>query len=254
MFREILWLRCDAGPGRKSGPRLKKSDFNQVARPRLWRNGLVPSPTPKIGCPHLRRRGGSRTTAEVGAQARRDASPLSLNRPCSAPSPPRGRSDLLGPIAVGVGDYFHHVTVGVLEIDAATAVQMIDLAGLGAPRIGVILDALRANAGERRVELGVADKERVVPRTKLFARIEIEGHAVRSLHRDEMAPFRPRLEIEDIGEELGRDPFVLRRDDRVIELDTHLVLPSRFLILSRHRPGRGDLAVQAGRAYRSCPG
>jgi hypothetical protein len=82
-----------------------------------------------------------------------------------------------------------------------------------------------------------------MPRTKLFARIEIEGHAVRCLHRDEMAPFRPRLEIEDIGEELGRDPFVLRPDDRVIEFDTHLVLPSRFLILSRHRPGRGDLAV-----------
>src|SRR5690349_5281503 len=116
--------------------------------------------------------------------------------------------------------------------------QMIDLAGVGASRIGVIPDALSADAGKRRVELGVADKKRVMPRTKLFARIEIEGHAVRCLHRDEMAPFRPRLEIEDIGEELGRDPFVLRRDDRVIEFDTHLVLPSRFLMLSRHRPGR----------------
>jgi hypothetical protein len=51
-----------------------------------------------------------------------------------------------------------------------------------------------------------------------------------------MAPFRPRLEIEDIGEELGRDPFVLSRDDRVIEFDTHLVLPSRFLILTRYGP------------------
>jgi hypothetical protein len=74
-----------------------------------------------------------------------------------------------------VGDYLHHVTVGVVEIDAATAVQMIDLAGLGAPRIGVIPDALSADAGERRVELGVADKERVMPRTKLFARIENRG-------------------------------------------------------------------------------
>src|SRR5271156_7213386 len=158
------------------------------------------------------------------------------DRQCSAPSPARSRSDLLGPVAVGVGDYFHHVTVGVVEIDPATAVQMIDLAGLGAPRIGVIPDALSADAGERRVELGVADKERVMPRTKLFARIEIEGHAVRCLHRDEMAPFRPRLEIEDVSEELGRDPFVLRRDDCVIEFDTHLVLPSRFLILSRYGP------------------
>ena len=76
---------------------------------------------------------------------------------CSAPSPARSRSDLLGPVAVGVGDYFHHVTVGVLEIDDATDVQMIDLAGLGAPRIGVILDSLRADAGERRVELDIAD-------------------------------------------------------------------------------------------------
>src|SRR5271156_1459857 len=155
--------------------------------------------------------------------------------PCGEPSP-RGRSDLLGPVAVGVGDYFHHVTVGVVEIDPATAVQMIDLAGLGAPRIGVIPDALSADAGERRVELGVADKEGVMPRPELFARIEIQGHAVRCLDRDEMAPFRPRLEIEDIGEELGREPFVLRRDDRVIEFDTHLVLPSRFLILSRYGP------------------
>ena len=68
------------------------------------------------------------------------------DRQCSAPSPARSRSDLLGPVTVRVGDYFHHVTVRVVEIDAAAAVQMIDLAGLGAPRIGVIPDALCANA------------------------------------------------------------------------------------------------------------
>src|SRR5258708_8596066 len=43
---------------------------------------------------------------------------------------------------------------------------------------------------------------------------------------NEMPPFGPRLEIEDIGEELGRGPFVLRRDDRVVEFDAHLLLPS----------------------------
>src|SRR5215471_1968768 len=169
------------------------------------------------------------------------------DKQCRAPA--RSRSDLLGPVAVGVRDYFHHVTVGVIEIDAATAVQMIDLAGLGSARIRVIPDALSANTGERRVELGVADKERVMPRTKLFARIEIEGHAVRCLDRDEMAPFWPRLEIEDIGEELGRHPFVFRRDDRVIEFDTHLVLPSRFLVLSRVIGlGEETWRVWAGRA------
>ena len=77
--------------------------------------------------------------------------------------------------------------------------------GLGAARIGVIPDALSTDAGKRRIELGVADKEGIMPRPELFARSEIEGHAVRCLDRDEMAPFRPRFEIEDIGEEFGRD-------------------------------------------------
>jgi len=63
-----------------------------------------------------------------------------------------GRSDLLGAVAVGVGDYFHQVTVGVVKIDAATTVQMIDFAGPCAPRMGVVPDALSADSGERRVE------------------------------------------------------------------------------------------------------
>jgi hypothetical protein len=54
-----------------------------------------------------------------------------------------------------VGDYFHQVTVGVIEMDAATAVQVIDLAELCAPRISVIPDALSADLGERRVEFRV---------------------------------------------------------------------------------------------------
>ena len=84
--------------------------------------------------------------------------PAAPSRSCpgSAPATGREQSDLLWPIAVGVGDYLHHVTVGVFEIDAATAVQMIDLAGLGTPRIGVITDAPSADAGECRVKFGVA--------------------------------------------------------------------------------------------------
>jgi len=66
-----------------------------------------------------------------------------------------GRSDLLGAVAVGVGDYFHQVTVGVVKIDAATTVQMIDFAGPCAPRMGVVPDALSADSGERRVEFRV---------------------------------------------------------------------------------------------------
>src|ERR1700719_3011634 len=56
------------------------------------------------------------------------ATPERVRRPCGAPSPARGRSDLLGPVAVGVGDYFHHVPVGVVEIDAVMGPRRGDLA------------------------------------------------------------------------------------------------------------------------------
>jgi hypothetical protein len=125
----------------------------------------------------------------------------------SAQSPAREPLNLLGPVAVGPGNYLHQMTVRVIEIDSAATMQMIDLAGLGAPRIGVIADALSADTGERRVELGVADKEGVMSRPELFTRIKIEGNTVRNPDRDEMAPFRPRFEIQDIGEEFGRDPL-----------------------------------------------
>jgi hypothetical protein len=59
---------------------------------------------------------------------------------------------LLGPVAVWPGNDLHQVAVGVFEIDAATTVQVVDLAGLGAPRIGIMLDAVSANAGERRIK------------------------------------------------------------------------------------------------------
>src|SRR5215472_10119965 len=71
--------------------------------------------------------------------------------------PPRrsDRSALLRPVAVRVGDDFHQVTARIFEIDAAAAVQVIDLARFGAPRVGVIAGAVSADTDERRVELGV---------------------------------------------------------------------------------------------------
>src|SRR6266404_742244 len=143
------------------------------------------------------------------------------------------------------------MTTRIVEINAAAAVQVIDLAGFGAPRIGVIPGAQSADAGERRVELGIADEESIMPRPELLARIEIEGHPVSCFDRNEMAPFRPRLEIEDIGEELGRGPFVLRRDDRVIEFDTHLVLPHDLSFY--HVIGLGEEARRYSSPYPTSP-
>src|SRR5260370_40031057 len=112
--------------------------------------------------------------------------------------------------------------VRVVEIDAGAAIAMVDLAGTLAARRGVMLDALGADAGIRGVELFFADEECIVLRPEILAVGEIEGDAVGGAHRGEMAPLGPGFEVEDVGEEFGRGPSVLRRDDRVVELDTHL--------------------------------
>src|ERR1700730_13077777 len=117
------------------------------------------------------------------------------------------------------------MAVGVGEITAAAAVEVVDFARPLAAEIRVMRDAGGADAGERRVELRFADEEGVVLRAKTLRVGKIEGDAVARPDRHEMAPFRPRLQVQDVGEELGGCPLVLRRDDRVVQLDAHLRAP-----------------------------
>ena len=53
----------------------------------------------------------------------------------------------------------------------------------------------------------------------------VERYPVARADRDEMRPLRSCLQSEYIGEELGRCPFISGRDDGVIELDSHFLLP-----------------------------
>src|SRR5262249_47950122 len=53
-----------------------------------------------------------------------------------------------------------------------------------------------------------------------------QGHPVAGADRNEMRPLRPRLQSEDVGEEFGRPPFVRGRNDRVVELHCHVILPT----------------------------
>jgi hypothetical protein len=59
-------------------------------------------------------------------------------------------SSSLGDWAVGLGDQFEQVAVGVVEIDAAAAVEVIDLARPLAAEIRIMCDAGGADAGECR--------------------------------------------------------------------------------------------------------
>src|SRR5204863_907598 len=116
-----------------------------------------------------------------------------------------------------------------IEIDPAAAVAVVDLAGPLAPGGGVVPYPAGADARQRRIELRLTDKEGVMLRPELLAIGEIERDAVRGSDRHEMAPFRPGFQVQNVGEKFGGGPFVPRRDDRVIELDTHSLSPSQAL-------------------------
>jgi len=98
------------------------------------------------------------------------------------------RSSPLGDRAVWAGDQFKQVTVRVVEIDAAAAIEMIDLARPLATEICVMLNAGGADAGERRVKLLFAYQEGVVLRAESLGVRKIEGDPVTGLDRYEGAP------------------------------------------------------------------
>src|SRR6516165_12650354 len=135
-------------------------------------------------------------------------------------------SSALGGRAVWAGDQLKQVAVRVVEIDAAATIEMIDLAGTLAAEIRVVLHPGGADAGEGGIEFRVADQESIVLRAEALGVGKIESDPVARLDRNEVAPCWSRLQVQDVGEELGGSPFVLRRDDRVVQLDTHLSSPS----------------------------
>ena len=61
------------------------------------------------------------------------------------------------------------MTVRVVEIDAPAAVAMVDLAGPLAAGRCVVLDPAGTDPRERRVELRLADEERIVLRPEILA-------------------------------------------------------------------------------------
>src|SRR5262245_28530065 len=76
------------------------------------------------------------------------------------PSPAFGKAGDLhcGFFAVGMCDDLHAVTVRVVEIDAASAMVVVDPSWIVAERVGVERGADSAYAFEDRVELGLLDK------------------------------------------------------------------------------------------------
>src|SRR5262249_35292769 len=71
-----------------------------------------------------------------------------------------------------------HMARGVAEVEAAATVPTVDLAVLERKGAAAIGDALPLDAGEDRVELGLADLERIVMALEAAVGGEVEGERV----------------------------------------------------------------------------
>jgi hypothetical protein len=133
---------------------------------------------------------------------------LVKHKSSSPPLPARmragsGRAELISPgdRAVWARDQFEQVAVRVVEIGAPAGIEMIDLARPLTPEIRVVLDTAGADAGESSVEFGIADQEGIVLRAEPFGVGKIEGDPVARVDRHEVAPFRSRFRVQNVGEE-----------------------------------------------------
>ena len=119
------------------------------------------------------------------------------------------------------GHEFKHMAVEVAKIDAASAVPVVELAVVEAPRCAAIDELRLANAAEDGIELGIADVEGVVVALELLAVVEKERERVVDTYRREMAAFRIGMEAKNARKKLCRCPLVSGRNDGVVEGDGH---------------------------------
>src|SRR5215470_17520962 len=100
------------------------------------------------------------------------------------------------------------MTVGVAKVDAAAAVPVVQLAVVEAPRRAAIGELRRADAAEDRIELGIADVERVMMALEILVVVEKERKRVVDTHRREMAVLRIGIKAENLRKKLRRRPLI----------------------------------------------
>src|SRR5262245_23815850 len=90
----------------------------------------------------------------------------------------------------------------VAKVDAAPAVPVVDLHVVGREWAAAVRQALGDHAAEDRVELGLADLERVVPRCERIVLVEVE---------------RERLTRDPDRREVAHRPYVLESEHALVE-------------------------------------
>src|SRR5262249_23641780 len=99
------------------------------------------------------------------------------------------------------GHQLEHVAVRVLEIDAAAAGPVLELAVVKAPRGAAVGEARLLHPTEDGIELRLADVEGVVVALERVVVVEQQGQRVVHLDRREVTALGTEVQAEDAGEE-----------------------------------------------------
>src|SRR5215208_5698073 len=140
------------------------------------------------------------------------------------------------------GHELENVAVRILEIEAAAAVPVVEL-GIGkAPWRAAEGQSGSLDAIKDRVELRVADVERIVMAVeRLHVIVEQERQGIVHLHRCEMTVGTREGEPEHLREKARGGLFIAGRHDRVVERDRHRASPRQ------HSRSRYSTAAVASR-------
>jgi hypothetical protein len=128
------------------------------------------------------------------------------------------------------------MSVGIVEVDAAAAVVVIDLTRSALARVGPMVEAAFDDPAEDLVELVLSDQERVVLRgNRVIGLVVVEREAVVDVNDEEGTEASRSREAQDLGEKGRRPLLVAAPDDRVIEFD-HPTKRRRVVVSDRVCP------------------
>src|SRR5579862_9939416 len=128
----------------------------------------------------------------------------------------------LSTCTVRARDQLEQVAVGILEVDAAATVVVIDLARHFLMRVGPDRNGIGLDPSERGVEVILTHEEGVVLRCEVVGMVHVVERDLADLHGHERPPLRSGLDTEYVREKRGRRVRVARMNDRVVELDAHV--------------------------------
>jgi hypothetical protein len=128
--------------------------------------------------------------------------------------------------AVRPGDDFEKMSVGIVEIDAATVVPSVDLARLPMEGIGPIANAAFAQTIDDAVELAFRDEKREMARGDLPIGLQQVERGRADLDNNKVRQATGGSQTEDIAQEFGRLCVVARIHDGMVQGDRHGATPS----------------------------